>query len=170
MKRGIAIILMFVLLQACKKTTVQVVDFSKYTQVNNACEITTIADSNQWTNNVLNRNEDTATLYFNDNVYITDSVAAQVTVSASCPNPSNGLFIWQVNPTRQCKLKVACVNTSGDIVYYNSYGLGGGPITIGFDFRSLSGFKKNNNYRLYYGFYNSHDSLYFSGHGDISIQ
>ena len=43
-------------------------------------------------------------------------------------------------------------------------------MTIGFDFRSISTFRSGNNYRMYYGFYNANDSLYFAGHGDFKIQ
>jgi hypothetical protein len=156
--------------QSCKKVTPVVVDFSKYTITNNECQVTQVQDTTQWINDVLTQQQDTTLLTFLDNISIADSVPGKITISAPCANPSNGFFIWNVNPTRQCKLKVVCANTDGDILYYNSYGLNGGPITLGYDFRALTVFHKNTNYRMYFGFYNGRDSLYFSGHGDIRIQ
>ena len=174
MKKASAVLLLIaivaLLLQACKKDIVRVVDFSKYTTTDNECQITGVGDTTEWINNVLNRSEDTALLIFADNIFISDTQAAKISITPPCPNPSNGFFIWNVNPSRECKLKVVCVNTAGDILYYNAYGLLGGPITLGFDFRGKSVFHSGINYRMYYGFFNSRDSLYYSGHGDIRIQ
>ena len=174
MKKAAAVLLLIAifaqLLQSCKKEVTQIVDFSKYTATDNECRIVGVADTTQWINSVLSRAQDTALLIFADNIFISDTQAAKISITAPCPNPSNGFFIWNVNPSRQCKLKLVCVNTDGDILYYNSYGLLGGPMTLGFDFRNQTVFRSGTNYRMYYGFFNSLDSLYFSGHGDIRIQ
>ncbi len=165
-----AFALLIALLPSCKKETTQVVDFSSYVATNDACKVTGALDSTQWTNSVLSRQQDTVLLTFADNIVITDSVTGPIAINPPCPNPSNGFFIWNINSTRQCKLRLVCVNTALDVIYYNAYGLSGGPITLGFDFRTISTFKSGNSYRMYYGFYNANDSLYISGHGDIKIQ
>jgi len=166
----ISFTLLIALLTSCKKESTQVVDFSAYVVTNNECRVTGLLDSTQWTNSVLTRQQDTAMLNFADNIYITDSITGTITINPPCPNPSNGFFIWNINPTRQCKLRLVCVNTNLDVIYYNAFGLSGGAIALGFDFRSISTFKSGNNYRISYGFYNANDSLYVSGHGDIRIQ
>jgi len=161
---------LFTLVNSCKKTTTQIVDFSSYTMTNDECEIIGAADTTQWNNNVLNRQTDTLQLVFADNVNITDSATGTISMSPPCPDSSNGFFIWNVNPSRQCKLKLVVVNTAYDILYYNAYALNGGPMTIGFDFRSMTAFRSGTNYRMFYGFYNSYDSCYYSGHGDIRMR
>ena len=158
------------LIPGCKKEITQVTDYSTFVATNNECQITGAVDSTQWGNSILTRQQDTALLVFADNIYITDTVAGPITISPPCPNASNGFFIWNINPTRQCKLRLVCVNTSSDILYYNAYGLSGAPVTIGFDFRSVSTFHSGSSYRMYYGFYNAKDSLYFAGHGNFKIQ
>jgi|GEM_PF-1812092 hypothetical protein len=162
--------LFIALISSCKKETTPSVDFSTYVATNEECIVTGTPDSTQWTNSVLTRQTDTALLTFIDNIVITDSLTGPITINPPCPNPSNGFFIWNINPTQQCKLRLVCVNTAYDVVYYNAYGLSGGPITLGFDFRSISTFHTDSSYRIYYGFYNANDSLYISGHGDIKIQ
>ena len=171
-KIGFAILsfaLLIALLPSCKKYTVYIVDYTSYTPTDKECRVTGTVDTTQWVNRVLNRQEDTAFLIFSGNITTADSAAGTVSLSPPCPNPSNGFFVWNVNPQRQCKLKVVCISTAQDIVYYNAYALNGGPITLGFDFRSISTFRNDSNYRMYFGFYTSRDSLYYSGHGDIKI-
>ena len=171
-KIGFAILsfaLLTILFQSCKKDTVHIIDYSAYVPTDKGCRVTGALDTTQWNNNVLNRQQDTAFLFFADNFVTADSICGTITVSPPCPNPSNGFFIWNVNPTRQCKLKVVFISTAQDVVSYNVYSLNGGPISLGFDFRAQTAFRTDSNYRMYYGFYNSRDSLYFSGHGDIRI-
>jgi hypothetical protein len=171
-KIGITILSITLLLlfgQSCKKETTQVVDFSSYTATDKECRIIGLPDTTQWINSILTRQTDTLQLVFGDNIVITDSITGTVRVSPPCPDSSNGFFIWNVDASRQCKLKLVVVNTDYDVLYYNSYGLNGGPITLGFDFRTQTSFKTNTSYRMFYGFYNSLDSCYYSGHGDIRI-
>jgi len=161
--------ILLALLQSCKKNSVRIIDYTHYVATDKECRVTGTIDTTQWVNNVLNRAEDTAWLIYTDNIVISDSVCATISMSPPCPNPSNGFFVWDVNPSRQCKLKVVCISTAQDILYFNTYGLNGGPITLGFDFRSQTSFRTDSSYRMYFGFYNSRDSLYYSGHGDIKI-
>ena len=165
-----AISVLLTLLASCKKETTQVLDFSSYVATDNECHVTGATDTTEWANTILTRKQDTSRLTFADNIVITDTVAGTITISPPCPNPSNGFFIWNIHPERQCKLRLVCINAANDIIYYNAYGLSGGPMTIGFDFRNTSTFHPGTNYRMYYGFYNAKDSLYFAGHGDIRIQ
>ena len=173
MKKIVFAILSFVaviaFLQSCKKTPVTIIDYTKYVATDKECRVTGTVDTTQWANNVLNRQQDTALLIFTDNIVLSDSICGNITMAPPCPNPSNGFFIWNVNPSRQCKLKVVCISTAQDVLYFNTYGLNGGPISLGFDFRSQTSFRTDSSYRMYFGFYNSRDSLYYSGHGDIKI-
>ena len=155
---------------SCKKTTVAVVDFSKYTVTGNECQITS-EDSTDWTNDLIWTRQDSSLVAFSDTFSFSDTSAGKISISPACPNPSNGLFICTVTPQRQCKMKLVCVNTSYDILYYNTYLLNSEPITLGFDFRNVTAFHKNTNYRMYYAFYSSlRDSMYYRGHGDFRIQ
>jgi hypothetical protein len=169
---GIAIVsfaLALMVLQSCHKETVTPVSFSTIDSTDNECRVTGTVDTTQWCNSVLNRASDTLFLTFAANVGITDSVCGRVTMAPSCPNPSNGFFIWNVSCTRQCLLKVVCVSTAFDVLYFNSYVINAEPITLGFDLRAQTAFRNDSSYRMYFGFYNSNDSLYYSGHGDIKI-
>jgi hypothetical protein len=165
------IIALLVVLNCCKKppTTVPL-DFSKITVTNNECEITGAIDSAAWINDVLNLALDTQFLTFADYTGITDTLTGTIQISPICPNPSNGFFLWNVSSTRECKLKIVCIDINEEILYYNTYRLEGGPLLIAFDFSKTTSFKKNTNYRMYYGFYNAKDSVYFSGHGNFRIQ
>ena len=156
---------------SCGKISKQtVLDFSKYTATNADCEKTGTVDSLQWNRDLLNLAQDTAYLNFADAIVVADTLTGNILITPPCPNPSNGLFIWNINTERGCKLKLACINQSSDILYLNAYGLPGGPFTILFDFRQLTAFRKNGNYRMCYGFYNFRDSLYYAGYGDFRIQ
>ncbi|HWB62921.1 MAG TPA: hypothetical protein VG603_05365 [Chitinophagales bacterium] len=175
MKRAVTAVIIVVFtgllfFSSCKKDVVEVLDFSKYTSTDNDCSITGPIDSTAWKNDVLNRTRDTARLIFSDDLFVTDSMAGTITLNPPCPNPSDGLFIWNINTTRQCKLKVVCINLSNEVIYYNAYRLVGGKMTVGFNFKGNSAFKAGNNYRLYFAFYTATDSLYYSGHGDFRIE
>ncbi|MDB5282043.1 MAG: hypothetical protein JWO06_1118 [Bacteroidota bacterium] len=154
---------------SCKKTTVAVVDFSKYTVTDNECRVSSI-DTTDWNNEVIWSLQDSNLVAFTDTFSFFDTLTGKVSFSPACPNPSNGLFICNITPEQQCKLKVVCVNSKFDLIYFNTYLLYAEPITLGFDFREATAFHKNNNYRMYYAFYTSRDSMYYRGHGDFRIQ
>ncbi len=164
------IIVSVILLVACKKPAPALLDFSKLTETNSKCELAGTIDSNAWKNDVLNLKNDTLLLTFSDNIYLSDSIPGTIQISAPCPNPSNGFFFWSVNASRACKLKLVCINDSSDILYYNSYRLQNGPVDIGFNFRSNTSFHKNNNFRMYYAFYTSKDSIFYAGYGNFRIE
>ncbi len=166
---GAVLLSVFALFQSCKKTTVVPINFSQITMTDSECRITGIPDTTQWNNDVLNYLLDTALLTFSTGVTTTDSIGGKINVTPLCPNPSNGFFIWNIEAARACKLKLVCINESYQILYYNVYRLSGGPVEIGFDFRANTAFKNDSSYRMFYGFYNSFDSLYYAGHGDFTV-
>jgi hypothetical protein len=173
MKQLYAFILLLVVaayLSACKKDTVTVIDYSKITLTDAQCNVTAITDSTQWSNDVYWTAFDSSLVKFTDSISFTDSLTGKVEVSPACPNPSQGQFIVGVNTERACKMKVVCLNTSQEVLYFNSQLLTGGPIIIGFDFRSISAFHTGQYYRMYYAFYTAADSMYYRGHGDFKIQ
>ena len=107
---------------------------------------------------------------FSDNILLTDSIAGYIEVAAPCSNPSEGQFAISINTERQCKMKVAFVNTEMETLNFTSIKLTGGPTVTGYDFRSLTSFHKGMNYRMYYAFYTAKDSVYYKGHGDFRIE
>jgi hypothetical protein len=154
---------------ACKKITPQPTNFTQITTTDGECRITGTPDTTQWNNDVLGYKLDTALLTFGTSVTTADSVTGKTTVSPICPNPGNGFFVWHVDVERECKLKLVCINESYQILYYNVYRLNGGPVEIGFDFRDNTAFKNDSSYRIFYGFYNSFDSLFYAGHGNFTV-
>ncbi|HLP50604.1 MAG TPA: hypothetical protein VK154_06940 [Chitinophagales bacterium] len=160
-----------VMLQAgCKKSTVSPYNFSKITVADNSCMYISEVDTTDWGYDAAWTTVEYNFINFKDSVIVTDSLAGYIQVSAPCPNPSEGVFIMGLNTERQCMMRLACVNTEMQILYYTVKKLTGGPIVTAYDFRSNTAFHKNENYRIYYGFYNSKDSLYYKGHGDFRIE
>ena len=155
---------------SCKKESIAVLDFTKYTITDGAC-VATETDNSDWTTDTAWTTQESALLAFNDDdIVLVDSVIGNVAISPACPNPSDGFFTLTVTTERECKLKMACVNTEMETLYYHARKLSGGLTSIEFDLRSLTSFHKDDYYRLYYAFYNSTDSLYYRGHGDFRIQ
>ena len=155
---------------ACKKDNIVPIDFSQYTATDSNCIISGVYDNTDWTYDTTWTATETALMSFNANIATTDSTFGYVHVSPACPNPNNGLFIIGINTEKQCKMKIVCVNTSFETLYYTSKKFTGGPIVTSYDFSALTSFHPNENYRLYYAFYNSLDSIYYKGHGDIRIE
>ena len=155
---------------SCKKTFVTPVDFSKITVADSSCIYISDVDTTDWSYDATWTAQETSFLNFADTISITDSLTGYIQLSAPCPNPNHGLFILGMNTEHQCKMKLVCVNTDMHILYYTARKFTGGPIVTVYDFRALTSFHPNKNYRLYYAFYNSKDSLYYKGHGDFRIE
>jgi hypothetical protein len=158
---------------SCKPDKVTIVDFTKYTVTDTACQVMGAADATDWTYDTTWTTQETSLLGFADTLTFTDSIGGLIQVSPACTNPSSGLFHLTVNTELPCKLKYSFVNNDFLLLHYGTRKLlGGNQITI-FDFRSLTAFHKNQNYRMYYGFYLRHhdkDSIIYKGHGDIRIE
>lgn len=154
---------------ACKKTPVTVIDFSKQTITDDECRVTS-TDTSDWINTAEWTRLDSSVILFRDTFNFNDTVVGKIHIAPICPNPSKGLFVWNVSPAEQCRLKVVCVNTKYDLLYLNSYLLQPEPVSLIFDFRGQTAFHPNNDYRFYYAFTNSKDSIYFKGHGDFRIE
>jgi len=163
-------VLAVLLFSSCKKDNTTPLDFSKITVTDASCIYISDIDTTDWTKDVTWTTQELNLLNFTDTISVTDSVTGFVQLSAPCPNPNEGLFILGLTTERQCKMKLACVNNQMQLLYYTSRLFTGGPIITSYDFRSVSSFHKNENYRFYYGFYNSKDSLYYKGHGDFRIE
>ena len=165
---ALAICIQFI---ACKKDISTAVDFSKITVVDDNCIYLGEVDTTDWTRDVVWTTQETALMNFKDtSVVVTDSLTDFIQVSAACSNPNTGLFIVGINTGKQCKMKLVAVDTDMHVLYYATRKFTGGPIVTAYDFRSLTAFHANANYRLYYAFYNSKDSLYYKGHGDVRIE
>ena len=171
-KYSTPVVFLFVVLcfSSCKKETVTTFDFSKITVSDSSCIYISDIDITDWTYDATWTALEQNLLKFSDTIVVTDSSTGFVQISAACPNPNGGVFIMGVNTQKSCKMHLVCVNTSMQILYYTSRLFTGGPIVTAYDFSSSTAFHKNANYRVYYGFYNASDSLYYKGHGDIRIE
>ncbi len=158
------------LLSACKKENSVQLDFSKITVTDLACIYISNVDTSDWTLDNTWTNQETNLMNFSRTVSTTDTVAGYVQVSAACPNPSAGSLAVGVNTERACVMKAVFVNNDMQILHYSNQLLTGGPIITYHNFTSLSSFKKDANYRMYYAFYTAKDSLYYKGHGDFRIE
>lgn len=166
---GFALVLI-IFFSGCKKENTTPLDFSKITVADVYCVYISDIDSSDWISDDVWSTQETNLLKFTDTLTLTDSTTGYVQLSAPCPNPSEGLFIMGINTERQCKMKLVCVNTDMQVLFYTARKFTGGPIATAYDFRSNTGFHKNENYRFYYGFYSATDSLYYKGHGDFRLE
>lgn len=156
---------------ACQKETVAPIDFSNMTYTDSTCTLYGAKDSTDWGKDSTWATYETSLMTFStDTLPLQDTLIGNIEVSPACPNPSRGIFLVGVYPTQACKMKIVCVNTSYQVLYYSCKFFTGGPIMNAFDFSNTSAFHKNENYRMYYAFYNAHDSLYYKGHGDFRIE
>lgn len=160
------------LLASCKKDPVtKVLDFSRITTTDDQGYILGIADSTDWTFDSIFLAKELALLNFNDtNVKVTDTLTGNVTIQPAYPNPGVGIVALSLNTERECKFKIVCVNDEMQTLYYHMVRLSGGDYTAQYNFTTSTSFHKPANYRIYYGFYNSRDSLYYKGHGDIRLE
>lgn len=173
MKKLYSLLFIFCLcfqLISCKKDISTAPDFSKITVVDDNCIYVGDVDTTDWTNDVAWTAQETLFMNFADTIVVTDTLTDFVQVSAACSNPNHGLFIVGLSTGKQCKMKLVAVNTDMHVLYYTARKFTGGPIVTAYDFRALTAFHTNANYRLYYAFYNSNDSVYYKGHGDIRIE
>jgi len=171
---GVLLILSVIiaLISSCQKDPVTVYDFSKYTVTDSTCAVTGTIDATDWSNDSIWTSAESGLLsfYYADTLPQKDTLIGYIQMGPACPNPSPGAIIIGYDTERGCKLKFVCVNTALEILHYENRILTGGPGLIALDFSSNTSFKKNENYRVYYGFYNTSDSLYYKGHGDFRIQ
>lgn len=169
MKTLYALLLLAVGLPACQKDPAPVYDFSRQTITDSLCQVIS-ADSTDWTYDPVWTAFDSSTVRFADTIVITDTLTGYVNISPACPNPGNGLFIIGLDTEHACAMRVACVNTEREVIWYSARKLNGGPVITAYDFRNVTAFRPGENYRLYYAFYNHKDSMFYRGHGDISRQ
>jgi hypothetical protein len=155
---------------SCKKDAVTAVDFSKYTATDSNCLFTGTIDNTDWTNDAEWSATENALMNFSTSIATLDSITGYVVVSALCPNPGNGVFTLRVNTERECKMKIACVNTEMETLFFTTNKMAPGPNINSFDFTAITAFHKNTDYRMYYAFYTSKDSVYYKGHGDFRIE
>lgn len=166
---SLLIAVLFILV-ACKKETIHVLDFDSITATDSLCQIIGDTALANWT-----KDEDWITaennlLAFKTIVENADTALSKLTVLPACPNPTNGQFSITIKSTKKCKLKWVMVNKKLETLAYQQQIIDSGQHLIPFDFLSSTAFDSATNYRLYYGFYNSKDSLYYKGHGNISWQ
>lgn len=168
---GVALVCVVTAISACKKDPVFAPDFSTITQTDSSGHVIGTADSTDWSYDTDWNGTELAFFSFNDtSANTSDSLAGTIAVSHAMPNPNAGLLIVGMNPERQVKVKYVFVNTDLRVLNYGVRKLNGGVTFLSFDLTTNTAFRKGEYYRMYYGFYNSKDSLYYKGHGDIKIE
>lgn len=154
---------------SCKKEPApKEVSFTNITETDSLGNINGTVDTLSWTADSTWTATEQALLYFTSpGDTINDTLLGSVSVAPAYPNPSDGVFSLRVSTSQQCFMKVAIVNTAYEILYYNSRIMWGGPFILQYDVSGFTAFHRPGYYRMYYGFYNSYDSLYFKGHGNL---
>lgn len=171
MKALQAFLLLFIVsIASCKKEKAVVYDFSKYTATDINGNIIGTADTTDWTYDATWAAAELKLLTFKDTIKVSDTTCGYVQLSPAMPNPTAGLFIIGTDTEKECKMKAVFVNEQLNILLYLSKKFTGGPIVTAYDLTVHSAFRKGNFYRMYYGFFNGKDSLFYKGHGDIRIE
>ncbi|MCW5907378.1 MAG: hypothetical protein KIS94_05940 [Chitinophagales bacterium] len=154
---------------SCKKEKAVLYDFSKYTATDISGTIVSI-DSTDWAYDATWTTAELKLLTFKDTIKVSDSTYGYVQLSPATPNPTSGVFIIGSDTEKECKMKAVFVNEQLNILHYLSKKFTGGPILTAYDLSVHTAFRKGNCYRMYYGFFNAKDSLFYKGHGDIRIE
>jgi hypothetical protein len=166
----LSVITSLLLLCSCKKDASFYYDFTQYTSTDATGNLIGQTDSTDWGYDNTWTSAESKLLSFKDTLVINDTATGYIHLSSAFPNPSGGTFFIGVDTERECKMKAVFVNEQFQILHYLSRKFTGGPILTVHDFSGYTSFHKGKNYRMYYGFYNSKDSLYYKGHGDLRIE
>lgn len=164
------ITLTVLLLYSCKKESHAGYNFTEITVTDTNGNSTGSTDSTDWGYDSKWSSAEIKLLSFKDTLKTTDTATGYIRLSPLFPNPGNGVFLMGVDVEKACKMKAVFVNEQFQILHYLSRSFTGGPILTVHDLTINTAFRKGNYYRMYYGFYNSADSLYYKGHGDIRIE
>jgi hypothetical protein len=154
----------------CKKESTSNYDFTQLTYTDLNGSINGSTDTTDWGYDANWTEAETKLLSFKDTVKTNDTAIGYIHISPAFPNPSTGIFLIGSDVERACKMKAVFVNERFQILHYLSRKYTGGPIINVYDFTANTAFHKGNYYRMYYGFYNAKDSLYYKGHGDLRIE
>ena len=157
-------------MNACQKETVKVLDFSTITYTDSLCNLVGDTATENWTYDNSWVTAEFNLLAFKPISAVVDTTLSKITVLPACPNPNNGQFTLRIKSTKRCKLNWVMVNRGLEILAYSQQKINSGQFTIPFDFSANTAFDTASNYRMYYGFYNAKDSLYYKGHGNIRWQ
>lgn len=168
---SVAAICAIVVIGACKKDAVFAPDFSNITHTDSSGHINGTVDSSDWSYDAGWNGTELNFLAFKDATTAgNDSLVGSIIVSPPISNPNAGLFILGLNPERQVQMKYAFVNSDLRVLHFGTQKLNGGVTFLTYDLTTNTAVRKGEYYRMYYGFYNSKDSLYYKGHGDIKIE
>lgn len=167
--KWLAATLLFVLLNGCKKEPEVVYDFSIQTITDSVCNTIT-QDLTDWTYDQYWTRTDSLFVLFNDNLPLSDTTTGWVRVEPLCPNPGSKSFTLKIHSTKPAKARFAIVNTDLEMVYYASGIVHGDTVIQKFDLNGYSSILPQQNYRLYYAFFNSKNQMYYKGHGDFRVE
>lgn len=160
----------FISFYSCKKESHAGYNFTQISATDANGNSNGSTDSTDWGYDANWSSAEIKLLSFKDTLKTTDTATGYIQLSPLFPNPGNGVFLMGVDVEKACKMKAVFVNEKFQILHYLSRPFTGGFILTAYDFTSLTSFHKGNYYRMYYGFYNATDSLYYKGHGDIRLE
>jgi len=173
MKHFYVLLLIAALLSSCQKETVATApDFSAHTVTDESGVITGVTDSTDWTYDDTWTQQEFALVSFKgtDTLATTDTLTGSIEVHPLFPNPCDSSFTLSATAEYPCKMKLAFVNADMEMLQYKFAILATGKNNFAFNFQSLTAFKNNENYRVYYAFCNFKDSIFYKGHGDFRIE
>lgn len=155
---------------ACRKESTAGYNFTVITYTDSTGAVNGTVDSTDWGFDSQWTAAEIKLLSFKDTLITIDTSIGYVKLSAAFPNPCKGKFIIGVDVEKACKMKAVFVNERFEILHYTSRIFTGGPILTAYDFSGNPAFHRSNFYRMYYGYFDSRDSLYYKGHGDLQIE
>ncbi len=159
-----------ILFYSCKKNSEIKYDFRQYTETDSTGSIFGTNDTTDWSFDDSWTVGELSLLSFKDSLVAGDSTSGSIVISPAFPNPGNGTVFIGVNTEKACKMKTAVVDEDFHILYLDNRLFTGGPILTVHHLNTSTAFHTGCYYRMYYGFYNSKDSLYYKGHGDLLIE
>lgn len=155
---------------SCKKESSQSYNFTQITETDASANSIGYVDSSDWGYDANWSAAETKLLSFKDTLKSSDTTIGYIHISPAFPNPSAGTFFIGADTEKGCKMKAVFVNEQFQILHYLSRNFTGGPIITVYNLAAITAFRKGHYYRMYYGFYNAMDSLYYKGHGDLRIE
>ncbi len=158
------------LFYSCKKNNEIIYDFTQYTETDSTGSIIGGNDTTDWGYDGSWSSGELSLLSFKDSLVAGDSTTGTVEISPAFPNPGHGIVLIGVNTEKSCKMKAVVVDEDFHILYLDNRLFTGGPILTVHYLGTSTAFHSGHYYRMYYGFYNSKDSLYYKGHGDLLIE
>ncbi len=163
MRRIFSLFLLSSILLGCSKDSDQLISIKGITQRDEGGNIMGNIDNTDWTNDSELPEKVIDFLNFNKTIDYTTAEVASLQI-LGYPNPFETTFRLEISCSKQTVCRFVIVDESLKVYLVNEMMLavGGNSLAL-----SGSSFPKNKNLRIYYAFYDSSETMYYKGHGDI---